>query len=104
MEIGGEDLILKGPTSDEDWVLIFHEVKKRWPDAILERVGTGQAFLWKDQGARDQEFAPDEVPHGFLHVLMSPEDLTIVVDADESTTEASQLGRSVFESVRVARG
>lgn len=54
MEIGGEDLVLEGPTSDDDWIVIWHEVKRLWPDALMHRVGSGEAMIYRDlQGSRD---------------------------------------------------
>jgi hypothetical protein len=100
--IGGEDLVLDGPTSPDDWTVIFHELRRRWPDAIFHKVGDDEWFAYRDQDAFRRGFAPDETPHGFVHVLMSADCLTFVVDDDE-TTEASQVGRTVFAAMRALR-
>ena len=102
MTPGGEDLVLEGPTSDEDWVAIFHEVQRTWPNAVIERLESGEALIFRDQQASEREFEADEVPHGFLHVLVGPNCLTVVVDDEEG--EARSLGIAVFESVRASRG
>jgi hypothetical protein len=102
MEIGGEDLVLEGPTSDDDWVVVFHAVKRGWPDAVLDRVDSGECMIYRDQQALRHEFASDEVPHGVIHVLVGSDCLTVVVD--EEDTEARRLGIAVFESVKSSRG
>jgi hypothetical protein len=101
--IGGEDLVLDGPTSPDDWTVVFYEINQRWPRAIFEKVGEDEYLAWKDQSAFRREFADDETPHGFIHILMGPQCLTLVVDADEST-ECSRLGRAVLEVMRGLKG
>lgn len=47
-------MVLEGPTSDDDWIVIWHEVKRLWPDALMHRVGSGEAMIYRDlQGSRD---------------------------------------------------
>ena len=99
---GGEDLVLEGPTSDRDWIVVFHAVRGAWPAAVIERLESGEALIYRDQQASQRGLEADEVPHGFLHVLVAPDCFTVVVD--EEDTEARRLGLAVFEAVGSARG
>lgn len=102
MDIGGEDLVLEGPTSDDDWTVLFRAVAAAWPDVVVERVGPTEVFVYRDQQAFRREPAPDEVPNGFIHVLVHPDCLTVVVDTDP--TEARRVGIAAFEAVKATRG
>ena len=94
--------MVEGPTSDDDWVVIFHVIKRVWPEAVLHRVESGEAFVYRDQEAFEHSVPDDEVPGGFLHVLVAKDSLTVAVDAEDS--ESSRLGHSVVKAVRSSRG
>ena len=79
MTPGGIDLILTGSTSADDWWALISEVRQRWPDAIFHRTEPGEMFVYRDQESFQRELSPDEVPHDFIHVLMGPETLTLVI-------------------------
>lgn len=102
MNPGGEDLVLEGATSDDDWVVVFHELNARWPEAILHRVGKGEALLFRDQQEFRRGLAEDGVPQGLVHVIVLPDRLTVVVD--QEPTEARRVGLAILESVRASRG
>jgi hypothetical protein len=100
--IGGDDLVLEGPTSPDDWTVIAREFRQRWPDVLfIADDQAGQWFVWPDLATFSREFADDEVPHGFVHVLLSSDCLTLVVDDEE--TEARRVGIEVFETMRALR-
>lgn len=100
--IGGEDLVLDGPTSPDDWTVIFYEIQERWPGAIFQKVGEDEYFAWKDQRSFRAGLAPDEVPHGFVHILMSCDCLTFVVDTEPS--DAAKVGHELFAVMKELRG
>lgn len=101
--IGGQDLIIEGATSADDWTVLLYEIRQRWPNAIFHKIGNDEWFVYRDQSAFRHEYAPDEVPNGFVHVLISSDSLTLVVDDDE-TTDAHQVGTAVFGAMRALRG
>jgi len=101
MQIGGEDLVLERPTSPDDWAVIQREFHRWWPDAVFSDEGEGEWFVYRDQEGSLREFAADEVPNGFVHVILRPDCLTFVVDDEE--TEARRVGRAIFDVMRVPR-
>jgi len=91
----GTEWIVEGSTSDDDWIVIFHEMKRRWPECVFERVDHGEAFIYKDQEALRVGLM-DELPEdGMLQVLVSLESLTIV--ADEEPSETFEVGKGLYE-------
>lgn len=98
---GGIDLILEGSTSADDWWTLISEVRQRWPDAILHRTEPGEMFVYRDQDSFRRELEPEEVPHDFIHVLMGPETLTVVID--DQPTDAARVGREVFTALQGLR-
>ena len=101
MEIGGVDLILEGATSNDDWIAIFHEVCDQWPSAIFSRIDSGEAIVFKDEGAF-RVGKINELPEGaYFCIIVRPEDFTVVVEEGEN--ESSRVGRAVLEAVRAAR-
>lgn len=101
MTPGGIDLILTGSTSADDWWALISEVRQRWPDAIFHRTEPGEMFVYRDQESFQRELSPDEVPHDFIHVLMGPETLTLVIDGQP--TEAARIGQEVFTALQGLR-
>lgn len=87
MEIGGVDLVLEGPTSDEDWIVIFHTARALWPDCVLNRIDCGEAMIFRDQEAAD---ADDFVEGAMVHILVSEDSITVV--HDEAPTDSFDLG------------
>lgn len=102
MELGGEDFILEGPTSEEDWLVFFVVIKREWPSYATDAITSTEAFIYRNERALAQEYAPDEVPSGFIHVLMGPECFTAVLDTEE--TESRRVGLLAFEAVRERKG
>lgn len=102
MTPGGIDLVIDGPTSADDWWVLMFEARQRWPEAIFQRLDEGEMFVYRDQEAFRAGLADDEVPSGFIHVLMGPESLTLVID--DTPTEAAAVGRELFTMFEELRG
>jgi len=58
-------------------------------------------FVYRDQESFQRELSPDEVPHDFIHVLMGPETLILVIDGQP--TEAARIGQEVFTALQGLR-
>ena len=95
---GGEDLILEGATDLHDWRVLLYEIRQRWPQAVFHKITATEMFVYPDQESFRREMSPEEVPNGFLHVLMSSEDLTIVVDTED--TDCSRVGHEIIGAIR----
>ena len=91
----GENLVLEGPTSDDDWVAMFHSFRESWPEAVIHRLSHGEAVI-----CRDPSSVRDE-PRASVHVSVVPGRLTVVVCREDC--EARRVGLAVFHSVRGAR-
>lgn len=102
MTPGGIDLIVPGPTSADDWWVLMFEVRQRWPEAVFHRPEPGEMFVYPDRDEFRRQFVDDEIPNRFIHVLMGPETLTLVID--EEATDAARVGRELFTALQALRG
>lgn len=97
-----ETLVLEGPTSDDDWVVIVHAVKQAWPEAIIRRNDHGDATFYRDQQAFRRALEFRGRPGERLGVRVLPD----AVRVTGSTAEEGfgRLGRAVIESLASSRG
>lgn len=98
MESGGTDLVLEGPTSDQDWITIFHTAKSFWPDCVLERLDCGEAFVHRDQASADGADFKDGV---MVHILVSEDSITIA--HDDPPSQSATLGEHLYEKLAQLR-
>lgn len=96
---GGQDLVLEGATDLHDWTALLYEIRQRWPQAVFHKINATEMFVYPDQEAFRRELEDDEIPAGFIHVLMSSDCLTFVVD-DDDESECTQIGREVLAAVK----
>lgn len=98
---GGQDLVLEGATDLHDWRALLYEIRQRWPQAVFHKLNATEMFVYPDQETFRRELGGDEVPNGFIHVLMDSDCLTLVVDDEEN--ECTRVGREVIEGIRRLR-
>ena len=101
MTPGGIHLILEGPTSGDEWWALIFEVRQHWPDAIVHRTEPDEASVYRDQEAFQEGLSGKGSHQGHLRVLMGPESLTLVIDAQP--TEAGRVGQEVFTALQGLR-
>jgi hypothetical protein len=68
--------VLEGRTSDDDWVVIFHQVRSFWPDLVVHRVRSGDAMIYEGQRAFRSGLAGEDAGHR-LHVVVEPDRVTV---------------------------
>lgn len=105
--IGGFDLEILGPTSDEDLDVVLRVARERWPDGWVERgpysVPT-ERFIYESRTAYDSWESHgriDDNADKMLSVLMGADYIVFVVDREQSVT--ADLARSMIAAVQEDR-
>lgn len=86
MEIGGYDIVFEFAAERiEVLYLVFDAVQLYWENSIIEYVVPGEFFCYKDCKAK-AKWDEDIHLHTMIHVLISLNQLTLVVDDPEEET------------------
>lgn len=99
MTPGGTDHVLDGPSTPDDWTVILHEMRARWPEAVSQKVSEREWFVYRDReafraGLRGEVTGSD----AFVHVFLGDDGVTIAVDPP-----FEDLGREVLASLERSR-
>lgn len=95
-------LVLEGPTSDDDWVVVFHEMRALWPDALLYRESSGEAIIFKDQGAFRTGLGEGPPKGQAVTVKMLEDRIQILCDGPPH--ESHEVAQGLYESLVSFRG
>jgi hypothetical protein len=118
--IGGADLVLDGRSSLRDADLILRTMRMEWPHALIQRVdsedaksfselsfpivGLDEFLIYRDAecfNAWQKYGATQEFQSGMMHVIISADCLTIVVDAVGSPL--AELANEILQGVAINR-